>query len=137
VLSSMISSGLQRTEEARRALMYNSPQAEVERMCEHIGKLEVQALSHIRTRFETAKASLSIASGRLESLSPLSVLARGYALVTRPLTGLPIKRVSLLVVGEDIELQLSDGSALCNVRSKTQKSPYKSPYNLDSGQSHN
>ena len=132
-LSAMISSGFQRVETAGRALAYNSPLSQVERMYEHVGKLEVLALSHIRTRFETAKASLSVASGRLESLSPLSVLSRGYALVTRPLTGLPVKRAGQLVVGEDIELQLSDGSALCKVRSKTQKSPY----NLDSRQSHN
>src|SRR6185369_8276499 len=128
VLSAMLASGFQRTEAAGRALEYHSPQAEVKRMYEHLGKLEMQALAHIRTRIETAKASLSVSSGRLESLSPLSVLSRGYALVSSLPSGLPIKRVSQLVVGEDIELQLSDGSAQCRVRSKTQDSPY----NLDS-----
>jgi len=133
VLSAMLASGFQRAEAAGRALEYHSPQAEVERMYEVIGKLEVQALSHIRARLETAKASLSAYSGRLESLSPLSVLSRGYVLVTMPPSGLPVKTVSQLVVGEDIELRLSDGCALCKVLSKTQKSPY----NLDSQQSRN
>jgi exodeoxyribonuclease VII large subunit len=133
VLSAMLASGFQRMQTAGRALEYRSPEAEVKRMFEHVGKLEMQALSHIRTRLETARASLSESSGRLESLSPLAVLSRGYALVSRPLTGLPVKSVEDLVVGEDVELQLSDGCSLCNVRNKTRKLPY----NLDSGQSRN
>lgn len=130
-LSSMLASGFQRAEAAGRALEYNSPQAEIKRLYDLLGKLEMQALSHVRTRFETAKASLSLSSGRLESLSPLSVLSRGYALVSRLPSGHVVNTVNQLVVGDDVKLQLCDGNAICTVKGKT----HQSPYNLDSDQS--
>jgi exodeoxyribonuclease VII large subunit len=120
-LSAMLDSGCRRTEAAGKALEYYSPQAEVKRMYDLVARLEMQAVSHVKARLETSKAALSVSSGRLESLSPLSVLSRGYALVSRPPAGTPVTRVSQLVVGEDIDLQLADGSALCKVRSKTPK----------------
>jgi exodeoxyribonuclease VII large subunit len=118
-LSAMIVSGLQRTEVAGKALMHRSPLALVGRMNAHLEILEMQAYSFLRSKIEAAKTSLSVSSGRLESLSPLSVLSRGYALVTSLPSGAAVKRVSQLVVSEDIKLQLSDGSAICKVRSKT------------------
>ncbi len=127
-LCTRIASGLQRAEAAGRSLMYNSPQAFVSRMNEHLAKFETLAFSHLQSRFAAAKASLALSSGRLGSLSPLSVLSRGYSLVTEFPSGYALKSVSKLVVGDDIKIQFSDGTARCNVRSKTPGLPN----NLDS-----
>jgi exodeoxyribonuclease VII large subunit len=63
-------------------------------------------------KFETEKGRLSVVCGKLDVLSPLTVLSRGYS-ITRNLNDEIIKSVSQLQVGEELEIILSDGSARC------------------------
>lgn len=57
---------------------------------------------------ERASAALLHKTGRLEALSPLSVLQRGYAAVRRGEQ--TVTRARALSVGEEIQLRFSDGS---------------------------
>ncbi len=52
-------------------------------------------------------------SARLDALSPLKVLARGYAVATKE--GQVLHSVEQLSPGETVRLRLSDGAALCAV----------------------
>ncbi len=78
-------------------------------------------LELLRQRLERAAAAavekrqrqFAALSGRLDALSPLKVLARGYAVATRQEQVL--HSVSQLSPGEEIRLRLSDGTALCAV----------------------
>lgn len=78
-------------------------------------------LELLRQRLERAAASavekrqrrFAVLSGRLDALSPLKVLARGYAVATRQEQVL--HSVAQLSPGEEIRLRLSDGTALCAV----------------------
>ncbi len=78
-------------------------------------------LELLRQRLERASAAavekrqrqFAALSGRLDALSPLKVLARGYAVATRQEQVL--HSVAQLSPGEEIRLRLSDGTALCAV----------------------
>ena len=78
-------------------------------------------LELLRQRLERAAVSaveqdqrrFAALSGRLDALSPLKVLARGYAVATRQEQVL--HSVAQLSPGEEIHLRLSDGTALCAV----------------------
>ena len=78
-------------------------------------------LELLRQRLERAAAAavekrqrqFAALSGRLDALSPLKVLARGYAVATRQ--GQVLHSVEQLSPGEEIRLRLSDGTALCAV----------------------
>ena len=50
---------------------------------------------------------------RLEALSPLKILSRGYAAVEK--NGKTVNSVQGLTKGEEITLKLSDGSLDCNI----------------------
>lgn len=65
-------------------------------------------------RFE---AALSQAAARLEDLSPLSVLARGYAMASDAHGGI-VRSVDAVDVGDDITVRVSDGRLLCTVNEK-------------------
>lgn len=65
-----------------------------------------------RSRFSQAQAGLSELAARLDALSPLRVLARGYAIPTAP-DGSAITGVAALTVGESFSLRMQDGSARC------------------------
>lgn len=78
-------------------------------------------LELLRQRLERAAAAavekrqrqFAALSGRLDALSPLKVLARGYAVATRQ--GQVLHSVEQLSPGEEIRLRLADGTALCAV----------------------
>ena len=78
-------------------------------------------LELLRQRLERAAAAavekrqrqFAALSGRLDALSPLKVLARGYAVATRQEQVL--HSVEQLSPGEEIRLRLADGTAFCAV----------------------
>jgi exodeoxyribonuclease VII large subunit len=61
-----------------------------------------------RARLREARARLDGTSARLESVSPLAVLARGYALVTNP-AGAPITQAAGVKPGARMRLRFADG----------------------------
>jgi exodeoxyribonuclease VII large subunit len=71
------------------------------------------------TRTVTAKRErLAKAAGVLDALSPMRVLARGYAMATRD--GEIIKSVRQVEVGDRAKLVLADGEAEINIISITE-----------------
>lgn len=73
--------------------------------------------SQLKSVYSGATASkqkqLALLSGRLDALSPLKVLARGYSIAMKD--NKPISSVSQAEKGDTIELRLSDGSLSCTV----------------------
>ena len=61
-----------------------------------------------RAALREARARLDGGAARLESVSPLAVLARGYALVTDP-AGAPITRAASVKAGARMRLRFADG----------------------------
>jgi exodeoxyribonuclease VII large subunit len=62
----------------------------------------------LRARLREARARLDGAAGRLESVSPLAVLQRGYALVTDP-GGHPLTTSTAVRPGARLRLRFADG----------------------------
>ena len=56
-----------------------------------------------RTRLEGLR-------NRMESLNPLAVLARGYAIVTHPVSGEVVHSVRQVLPGDDLEVRVIDGA---------------------------
>jgi len=90
-------------------------------------------LQQLRTRMQQAMLSmldqrqhrLALLAGRLESLSPLAVLARGYAIVKHVETGEVIYDVTQLVIGDALEVTLSTGNAQVTVKTINAKNSQK------------
>lgn len=61
-----------------------------------------------------ADRRLAAAAGKLDALSPLKVLSRGYAIAT--VDGHAVDSVEALTIGQAITLRLSDGEADCQVK---------------------
>ena len=69
------------------------------------GRLEVAA----RTALSVAKGRFATASGRLSALSPLAVLARGYAVALDAKSGRPVRRAEDVAPGDRLDLRLAEG----------------------------
>jgi exodeoxyribonuclease VII large subunit len=79
-------------------------------LAEHLESVQMAKLETLRNR-------LSLSQGRLDSVSPLATLSRGYA-IARSSDGRLILRAEDAVSDEVIELILSDGRLKCRVIEK-------------------
>ena len=67
-------------------------------------------------RRERAQASVAALAGRLETLSPLGVLARGYALCWNDDRTAILHRATAVVPGDRVRVTLHEGELACEVR---------------------
>ena len=69
----------------------------------------------LRRRLERALARVERASGRLDALSPLAVLARGYGIARRQRDGVILRSSAQVETGEDIRVRLAEGGLVARV----------------------
>ncbi|MDR1062169.1 MAG: exodeoxyribonuclease VII large subunit [Clostridiales bacterium] len=74
---------------------------------------EEKLAAAIRRSLEKNKAATAVLAGKLNALSPLAVLSRGYAVVTEPKSGDVLKDAARVRIGDQVRIQLRDGRLLC------------------------
>jgi len=72
--------------------------------------------AHVRALHHRAASRLGVSAGRLEALSPLSVLARGYAVCWNDDRSTVVRRASQVAAGDRVRVRLSEGELQCEVR---------------------
>ena len=82
--------------------VFRRPLQRIEELARRLDELEAAAARAVRSRLERAGRQLDAAAARLESLSPLAVLGRGYSLTQRTADGRLIRDAAELAVGEQI-----------------------------------
>ena len=90
-------------------LRYLSPERRIQSERQRVDVLSRRAYSSLLHRVQLQAAHVRGMSNRLEALSPLAVLARGYAVVTRKADGGVISRVAQAMPGQHIEVRVADG----------------------------
>ena len=78
---------------------------------------EVQAafVMQIRHSLEREERELQFLAGRLQALSPLAVLARGYSITFKRSQGAIVTRAALLHAGDELETLLAHGRVMSTV----------------------
>ncbi len=67
----------------------------------------------LQRRIDEQRADVTALADRVEYLSPLNVIKRGYAMVEKD--GEPVRSTSQLFWGDSVKLIMSDGEAVCTV----------------------
>jgi exodeoxyribonuclease VII large subunit len=94
----------------RRALRHLSPQARLRELRQRVDELMATAAGDVQHRFALRQERLAGLSARLESLSPLATLARGYAVVHSDETRELVNSVTKVSPGDRLSVRVSDGS---------------------------
>ncbi len=94
---------------ATAALRASDPVARVINDRHRLEGLEARLIGSFTRRCDRARYSLRAAVGRLDSLSPLAVLGRGYSLTRRP-TGEVVRSARQVKAGDDVRVLLHQGS---------------------------
>jgi exodeoxyribonuclease VII large subunit len=88
-------------------LRYVSPTRRIQSETQRVDELSRRMHSSLIHRIQLQSSHVKGMARRLEALSPLAVLARGYAVVTRKEDGRVVSRVVL--AGEEMKVRVSDG----------------------------
>lgn len=90
-----------------------SPQIKINRYMQFLDNLQNKIIFEAQMEVSNQKTRVSVYSGKLDSLSPLKVLSRGYAFVEKD--NIVVKGVKSLNREDNIKLHLYDGKATCKV----------------------
>ena len=114
-MSSRIKDKRNRLELFKHSYSYKYPYAHVydrrqrlDRMLEDIKKL-------VNNKLQISQTTLKNYGERLHSLSPLSIMSRGYSIAKNE-EGNIIKSITQVKIDEDLSLYLMDGEITCNVK---------------------
>ncbi|WP_456330886.1 exodeoxyribonuclease VII large subunit [Fervidibacter sacchari] len=95
--------------ELSNRLAHCSPQAQLVRWRERLHRYNEALQTAVELALSKCRRKLELMVGKLEALSPFSVLQRGYALVRDPISGKVLTRVKHFAVGQRAEVLLADG----------------------------
>ena len=88
-------------------LRYMSPVRRIQSETQRVDDLSRRAYSSLVHRIQLQSTHIRGTKRRLEALSPLAVLARGYAVVTRKNDGKVVSRVAQ--ASDEMNVRVSDG----------------------------
>jgi len=94
----------------QRALRHLSPRTRLREARQRVDDVMAAATGSVRHALALRRERLSGSSARLESLSPLATLARGYAIVQQAATGAVVDTVAKALPGDHLTIRVSDGA---------------------------
>jgi exodeoxyribonuclease VII large subunit len=113
-LRSQAQSARSRLDAVARHVFFRRPYQRIQEWSQRLDELDTRALRAVRGQVRTARQQVDTAAGRLESLSPLAVLGRGYSL-TQHADGKTVFTATELSPGEEILTRFAKGHAVSRV----------------------
>ena len=104
----------QRLMQAKGSVALSQPMRLLEPMRQTVDDLYDDLWKEMHRRLTEKGTEISQMAGKLEALSPLSVLRRGYAILNKA-DGSTIRKTSDVSIGEHITLRVSDGTFFAKV----------------------
>jgi exodeoxyribonuclease VII large subunit len=99
-------------------LRLTNPGLMVERGREHLLTLFARGEHGLHRTMENCRERTAINSGKLQALSPLNTLSRGYAIASLLPEGTVIRESDQLATGDTIDIRFHRGGAVCTVDAK-------------------
>lgn len=98
------------------------PQLVIRRWRQRVDEQWTSIGQHQRHDLELRRAQLSNLAGKLETLSPLSTLSRGYS-ICQDRDGQVVRRSQQVQVGEVVQIRLHEGGLVCKVEGRESGEP--------------
>jgi exodeoxyribonuclease VII large subunit len=106
-----------RLENNFRRLAAHHPERQLTVLAQRVAALRRSLNRHARTNVRLRQEKLRDLARTLHAVSPLDVIARGYAVLTRPDSGKVVSSVKQVGNGDRLDARVSDGTLVCIVDS--------------------
>jgi exodeoxyribonuclease VII large subunit len=113
-LENSVASNRGQFDRLQTGLMHTNPARTMENLRQRLYLLSVQCERLMSEKFEEMKHVFTGTTARLEVLSPLKTLSRGYTIATTA-TGAVVTDAGQLTTGDRLKLHLHHGNAFCRV----------------------
>ena len=100
------------------ALLSSSPKIQIQKSYVKLEQYSHNNLNYIKLIFTKNKAKFQELTARLQALSPLAILSRGYSITRAVPQAAVIRNSNDVRVGQDLEILLARGALLCTVKRK-------------------
>ncbi|HDS45460.1 MAG TPA: exodeoxyribonuclease VII large subunit [Methanomicrobia archaeon] len=107
-----------RLEATEKNLLFRTPKERINQHRQTIDELKRAMVAELRHLTSLHRKSVLAFAGRLEALSPLAILDRGYSICTKVPEGTLVRSVDELAVGDALKILFADGEAVSDVKSK-------------------
>lgn len=104
-----------RLDAVARHTAFRRPHQRVFEWSQRLDELDARALRAVHALKRSSQHQMDALGGRLESLSPLAVLRRGYSLTQRTADGSIVRAAEELSLGEEIATRFASGEAVSRV----------------------
>ncbi|MEX0446134.1 exodeoxyribonuclease VII large subunit [Xenorhabdus sp. SGI246] len=95
-------------EKLNQKLLQNSPEQEIRHYSQHIQQHDFRLKQAIERQLSRYKERFAVSCSRMETVSPLATLSRGYSISETP-DGKLLKQVKQVKVGDSLKTRLLDG----------------------------
>ena len=109
-----------RLESVERSTVFRKPTERLDKYRQQVDELKSRMLAALSHHLKLKKSMLQGVAGKLDALSPLAVLGRGFGACLR-LDGSVVRSVEDVSVGDAVRILLSDGELLVEVKSKSRR----------------
>ena len=116
VLRSRATAARMRLDQLARSRVLRNPKSLLSDLVRRVDELDQLALRAIQRRLAAASDRVGATAARLESLSPLAVLSRGYSVTTRASDGQIVRDSGDVQPGEEIHTRLARGEVVSRVK---------------------
>ena len=99
-------------------LRLEDPRKRISELQQRLDESQNRMLILLRHYLEKKRYQLGTSVGKLNNLSPLTLLARGYAICRDAKTLRTLKTATDIAIGEDVLIRLSEGELQCEVKGK-------------------
>jgi len=108
-------------ESMEKNILFRKPTERINQYRQTIDEIKRNMLAEISHLVTLHKKSLQALTGKLDALSPLAILERGYSICSRLPEGEIIRSVGDIAIGDALRILFSDGEAVSEVKEKKGK----------------
>jgi len=110
---SVVRRGRERVDQINQRPPFRKPFDRIREREQRLDEATARLVRAAKVRTDRAKEQLAGVAGRLEGLSPLNVLTRGYSLTTK--LGSVVRDANTLAFGDEITTRLASGEVVSSV----------------------
>ncbi len=94
------------------------PRQRLEEMMQRLDELSMRSQRAVIHQIQYSRMNWERLQNALKNLNPLSILERGYAVVTPKDSLVPVTTAQAVQIGDEVEVRLADGGLSAEIRSK-------------------